>query len=666
MMKQWERLKALTYLSLALVFTPWQTLCAADITPSGELACTHTTNGSVSYEITTFHEISSEKHKDSSIYEVPTTTYEPTSPDTQVTVKNTDDFLKALRGTASTIILAYNGDFIFPAAHIQFGNDSWASAIISRNVKIIGERGPQCERPRVSLSEKKSGAIWGITEGNVEIRGIHFIGPATEISSDVQGGNLAIQAVRDLESNERLLIIDNEFEKFTASVVRVNGIHDVRSYAEYQNDWLHPTETSGDKVRIERNYFHHIVGDGVGACIAIGGGIHTWIIGNLFNYCRHDVASNGFAYAGYTAKFNYMMEGAYKEKDYYNQHFDVRGTAPTANGTTSGYGETAGDKFLISNNTIRGAQKYGGALGILERTRPAFMLRGKANSWAHFNDNIVVHGSAGEAITVKNSKSNPEPFTPYNLSQTGNQYGIDNVNRMLIGDFDGDGLTDLMLTNGTAWWVSRNIERPWEFLHASSKLSNELAIFDVDGDKVDGLLFKEGAAIKYLPRGSGNPKTLATLPADSLDLSMESVATNGNKICFVNKRGKTYCLKGNSWSLLDDKGKSIAIDSDGSLWLVKKSGEIFRHTIDSKVDIFWEKQRGSDGVKIASGSGEVWLINTAGRIYKWGKLKWNQMPGSSAKNITVSKDGKVVFLTNTLGLNYKWNGTSWSRLYGDF
>lgn len=44
--------------------------------------------------------------------------------------------------------------------------------------------------------------------------------------------------------------------------------------------------------------------------------------------------------------------------DFYNQHFDVHGTALDANGGVSGYGETAGEYYEIMYNAIRGAQGY--------------------------------------------------------------------------------------------------------------------------------------------------------------------------------------------------------------------------------------------------------------------------------------------------------------------
>lgn len=638
----------------------WVPLNAGSLVPSGELACVQI-KSVISEPPSVLLDLQS-SHSNKRI----------------VKVKNVQEFTDALAGTASTIVLAYNGSFSFDYAlcngiqcpnHIEkFGTDTNASVVINRDVRIIGERGSLCERPIVHLTKKESAAMWVVRQGNIEIRGIHFLGAAdTEKNrSSSQDGYSAILAIRSVTAPDKLLVIDNEFSEWTGAGVNVISPHNVRTVAEFQNDWPRPTEADGDKLRIERNYFHHNAREGTGYGVGVSGGTHVWILGNLFSFNRHAVASSGFAYAGYTAKFNYLMEGGYRDgvgiidPGYFNQHFDVHGTSLD----NPGYGETAGDRFLIANNTIRGAQSY-----YVTKTRPAFLLRGQANSWARFNDNVLVHSSESDAISLKGlyipSGSASQPTFPasapfYKLSITGNKYGTDNVNRMLVGDFDGDGRSDLLLTNGTAWWISRNMEQHWEFLHASSKLSDSLAIADVDGDSIDDILFKEGASIKYLPRGSSEPRLFAVLPPHLADASIKTFAFNNGKAALLAKNGAVHLRNGNQWLPLNGAATDVTIDSDGFIWTTNKQGSIYKYAGNR-----WIKMPGSDGLRISAGDGQVWLTNTAGKIYKWSGLKWNQMPGSSAKDISVSNKG-TVFLTNTAGLNYKWNGVTWTRLLGDF
>lgn len=72
---------------------------------------------------------------------------------------------------------------------------------------------------------------------------------------------------------------------------------------------------------------------------------------------------------------------------------------------------------------------------------------------------------------------------------------------------------------------------------------------------------------------------------------------------------------------------------------------------------------GSDAVRIAAGGGQVWLVNSVGKIYRFTGSAWQQMPGSDGRDITVANDG-AVFLTNTAGRIYQWNNGSWLQLDG--
>ena len=632
----------------------WVPLTAASQVPGGELACVQSKNSIVELQIAEFDFQDARPNKKT------------------VKVNNAGEFIDALAGTAHTIVLAYKGKFDFSYVlcdgiqcpdHIQkFGTDKNLSAFINRDVRIIGERGPLCQRPTVHLTKKDSAAMWVVRQGEIEIRGLHFLGAADtqKNRSSSQGGYSAILAIRAVDTPGKLLIIDNEFSEWTGAGVDVSSPHDVRTVAEYKSDWPRPTEADGAKLRIERNYFHHNAREGTGYGVGVSGGTHVWILGNLFNFNRHAVASSGYAYAGYTAKFNYLMEGGYRDgvgvidPGFYNQHFDVHGTSLS----DPGYGGSAGDIFSIANNTVRGAQTY-----YATKTRPAFLLRGQVNTLARFVDNVLVHNSESDAIRLKglsiSSSTSPSvqaTAAAYKLLLAGNKYGVDNAKRIAIGDFDGDGQSDFLLTNGTAWWISRNTERPWEFLHASSKLSSNLLIADVDGDGIDDILFKEGPTIAYLPKGSGSPKVFAVLPPYLVDAPIQTLAINGRNVALLAKNGAVFQKKGDQWMSLSSKAVDVAIDADGSIWTTNPSGNIFKYAQGR-----WIKMPGSDGARISAGAGQVWLVNTVGKIYKWDGFKWRQTPGSSAKDIFVSPKGDV-FLTNTVGLVYKWNGSSWTVL----
>ena len=74
---------------------------------------------------------------------------------------------------------------------------------------------------------------------------------------------------------------------------------------------------------------------------------------------------------------------------------------------------------------------------------------------------------------------------------------------------------------------------------------------------------------------------------------------------------------------------------------------------------------GSRGIKIGAGSGQVWLINELGAIYKYDKNenKWKQMPGSNGRDIAVSNEG-IAWLINKEGKIYRFACEQWYRIGG--
>ncbi|HUR65531.1 MAG TPA: hypothetical protein VMZ03_04205, partial [Chitinophagaceae bacterium] len=86
--------------------------------------------------------------------------------------------------------------------------------------------------------------------------------------------------------------------------------------------------------------------------------------------------------------------------------------------------------------------------------------------------------------------------------------------------------------------------------------------------------------------------------------------------------------------------KDIAIGSDSVFWIIDHRRNIQRWRHYSCVEM-----PGSDGVRIAAGGGQLWLINTQGEIYRYKDLRnlkigWEQIPGQKGKDITVTNDGQ--------------------------
>ena len=107
--------------------------------------------------------------------------------------------------------------------------------------------------------------------------------------------------------------------------------------------WIPLTFADAGLVRIERNFIHHNARDDGGYGVDVSGGSFVTITGNVFNYNRHAVTATGKGHSGYVARFNYVLQGGYREDPNvayggsYNQHMDVHGEP------AGGYGGAGGN-----------------------------------------------------------------------------------------------------------------------------------------------------------------------------------------------------------------------------------------------------------------------------------------------------------------------------------
>ncbi|MBA3748153.1 MAG: VCBS repeat-containing protein, partial [Solirubrobacterales bacterium] len=259
--------------------------------------------------------------------------------------------------------------------------------------------------------------------------------------------------------------------------------------------------------------------------VVVGKSAYVTIHGNVFNYNRHAVSADGRAFKGYVARFNYVLQGGYTygSNGYYGQHFDVHGIGTEESRKQGHYdGGPAGEDFEVAYNAIRGEQDYGGFLGVKEKTRAAFELRGRPSLGARFANNVVVHDDSDEAIRLKRGDDrslDTDDDSTFNLRAFSNRYDTDYSKEVAAGDFDGDRRADVFVANGTAWFFSRGGVAPWEFLHASNKRTGELAFADIDNDAITDVLYRDGAGrLGYLKGGRVDLVPLTSVPVPIKDL----------------------------------------------------------------------------------------------------------------------------------------------------
>lgn len=445
--------------------------------------------------------------------------------------------------------------------------------VIRSGVELIGQRGFLGLRPELRATFTSENYTLFVAYGNdIRVSGIHFRGPSSSKSSKLATVG-AIMAIQDPvgQTGRRVTIADNEFDAWTGWGVNVcgnyaasdpaNPVCDTGPRGPIEHTGPLTTRADAESMRVERNAFHHNARDGAGYGVVVSGNAYATIWGNVFDFNRHDVTSDGRAFNGYIARFNYALQGGftYGSSGYWGQHFDVHGSGTPESRKNGHYdGGMAGEFYEIALNTVRGEQTYG--FGPFTKTRPAFELRGRPTMGAHFLGNVVTHDDRGEAVRLK-GLGIPSPAL-YNLTVNGNRYDTDFSDELATGDFDGDGFADAFVANGTGWFFSRGGRMPWEFLRPSNKRIRDLAFADIDNDKVTDVLYRDGAgSLGYVKSGAAADVTaLTTLPVPIAQLRSGDFDADGRTDLFFTANGQWKIWRGatRTWTDAQTSGQSIA------------------------------------------------------------------------------------------------------------
>lgn len=305
--------------------------------------------------------------------------------------------------------------------------------------------------PRVALD---------VVGDDVTIRDLRLRGP----SGGTDDSRSSVTAIR-VGAQYSARISGNEIWDWPGIAVWVRGPGEVKTCPQ------NPPPPSY-RVRVTGNYIHHNQRNSLGYGVAPHDSAAVLVEGNTFDWNRHAISSDGSAGVGYRAIYNYVLQGGstydgFLGVDYYNQHFDMHGTA-------GGDGGIAGDLVQIFGNTVHGEQRYGGVLGVARRTRPVYQLRGYPCRPSQFRLNVLVH-EKGETLRLH--------YTAIGrVDSSDNHYDTDTSWSVAVGDFDRDGRDDLFQATGAAWYYSSGGQAEWRFLKGRYETIERLRFGDFDGD----------------------------------------------------------------------------------------------------------------------------------------------------------------------------------------
>jgi hypothetical protein len=384
-------------------------------------------------------------------------------------------FVNAVQNGHAGTVLELDASALFTLANVP-------QLLIPAGVTIRGDRRGTLLGPQLTDDPNPGDSMFEVAGDDVRITGLRLRGPSRSTNTDIPKVN-GILAHDDLFT--RTIIDHNELSDWPGAAVSVEGGDDAERCRIRDNRDNPALPARQENVRVVRNFIHHNQRQNSGYGVVLGSGGYAMIEGNTFVSNRHAIAADGRARTAYRAWNNLVLAAAPKQDrrfwfDDYTHDFDMHGTNKLKvwilgyEKEIAGFGGTGGEFVEIARNTFLGTGKG----------RQNFDLRGEPCFAAFLHHNISLQ-SLGDSIgcgTVlgTNYCGNINKLKVYDSYRFN---AINPTTKLGVGDFDGDGLDDLFLATGAAWYYAPAGKAEWRFLNARSEQLDQLLFGDFDGDK---------------------------------------------------------------------------------------------------------------------------------------------------------------------------------------
>ena len=371
--------------------------------------------------------------------------------------------------------------------------------------------------------------MFGVVGNNVRVTGLHLRGPSRSSDGDQEQSN----GIRVPEHVVQGTIIDhNDISDWTW-----RGVYVIAGQAESNPADLECTDTSTPRFRpsvtwISRNFIHHNRQQEKGYGVNANSGAFPLIDGNVFYENRHAIAGTAStSHTGYRAWHNFVLSVAPLQRGIFHTHdFDMHGT------DSGGKGGRAGGYMDLYKNTFLGTNRHN------------FEVRGTPCDFVEFRNNVSLQeqwdalsldvGIFGSGSVTWVIPPEPEQFE---LPNPTNQLGV--------GDFDGDGVQDMFIATGTAWYYSPHAVAEWRLINDNPDRLETLRFGDFDGDGRTDVLGKNGLDLVVSWGGVSEWEKVNELDAPISDLAVGDFDESGQADIFY--------ADGESWFVAYDNGPFV-------------------------------------------------------------------------------------------------------------
>jgi len=169
------------------------------------------------------------------------------------------------------------------------------------------------------------------------------------------------------------------------------------------------------------------------------------------------------------------------------------------------YGGVVGEYFDVGSNTFLLKDKDNFVANVNQR--------GASCRFTMVHDNVFLR-SAGDAIH--------DPYTPAPLISYNNSFDAQDptLGPLLVGDFDGDGIDDVFLATGAAWYYSSGGQTEWRYLNRASEGATALLVGDFDADGRADVMTLHGSNIDVSWAGVSAWQTINSTTSPLSDLAV--------------------------------------------------------------------------------------------------------------------------------------------------
>jgi hypothetical protein len=441
---------------------------------------------------------------------------------------------------------------------------------IPTGVTLRGSRRGVLRRAELWTDQPATWALLNPNGDDVRVTGLLLTGTSWSTVDDAPPSQ-GIFVRSDL--HQRVIIDHNELWKWTDEAIDVEGDGEApvvcRDHRSPQNSGVLPS------VRVARNYIHHNRKQGAGYGVAAHYGGFPLIEGNTFSQNRHAIMADGKACTKYYAWRNLVLQEAPCQTKlgvclWHTHDFDVHGTGD------NGFGGQAGQYFEIAWNTFLGTN------------RENFDLRGEPSAMVEYHHNISLR-SLGDAVACSNCGRGLDKLLVYD----NNQFNVSNpVHDLRTGDFDGDGVNDLFLTTGAAWYYApvgdaQVVYPDWRFINTQPEKVGDLLLGDFDADGRTDVFALRGSAWFISWGGASNWEKIIDAAEPNSQRRFLDGSYNGGNGPSDGSFSRPYT------SFAEAVARTPA---DGTLWLLRTQALPAAGTYDKRITI-----KAAPGVKAIIG-----------------------------------------------------------------